>query len=428
MNAGQTFQRVARFVLFSLLVAGALPAGAQAGEKWRLVQSAGQVTAGGTGLVPVAVRSNEALPKDGWLETGPNGRAVLAHGRDTIIVGPLSRVQLPDDRKDGNTQVIQSLGSALYQIGKEAAPHFQVDTPYLAAIVKGTTFVVSVGSDSARVDVTEGLVEVASPDGSSVEYIRAGLAGLVARADGASERVHVVGSLESREGLPPAAPDLLEQAEERGEREASVSHEPSKVVVANAIGDVDLNIRAVSTGLASGVIEAAVVSAAARVEERDGEKSKDGKVSKDSRDGAISELALTVEAEGSEAGGTVPGSAAPSLAAPGDTSALPSEGSPGGSSGVGGGGGAGGISSPAVPSIADGASPPGAGSGGGGMPATSPALPPGAAPDLGGGPPASLPVVPGGGGAGAPAGNGGGAGAGHGAGSGPVLPPRGGGG
>jgi ferric-dicitrate binding protein FerR (iron transport regulator) len=246
MIAGQTFQSFARVVLFSLLAAGALPAGAQAGDKWRLVQSTGQVTAGGAGLVPVAVRPNDALPKNGWLQTGPNGSAVLAHDRDTIIIGPLSRVQLPDETKAGNTQVIQSLGSALYQIGKEAAPHFQVDTPYLAAIVKGTTFVVSVGSDSARVDVTEGLVEVASPDGSSVEYIRPGHAGLVSHADGTSGRVNVIESRESREGLPSAAPGLLEQAEERGEREVLDSNQSDKVVVATSIGQVDLNIRAVS--------------------------------------------------------------------------------------------------------------------------------------------------------------------------------------
>ncbi|MEK7722402.1 MAG: FecR domain-containing protein, partial [Elusimicrobiota bacterium] len=101
---------------------------------------------------------------------------------ETIAVGPNSRVMLPALPVNGNTQVLQTVGTALYQIGKQKAPHFQVDTPYLAAVVKGTTFTVSVSEGVASVDVSEGLVEVATPDGAHSAYVRPGFTGYVQRS------------------------------------------------------------------------------------------------------------------------------------------------------------------------------------------------------------------------------------------------------
>jgi len=118
---------------------------AQADAKgWKLQQSVGEVTVGGDGVRPVAVKRDDVVPSDGWIQTGRTGRAVLVRGGDTMVVGPASRVQMPSARVNGNTQILQSLGSVFYSIDKKAAPHFQVDTPYLAAVVKGTSFVISV--------------------------------------------------------------------------------------------------------------------------------------------------------------------------------------------------------------------------------------------------------------------------------------------
>ena len=152
---------------------------ASAGEGWRIVESAGAVKAGGSGVIPVAVSSHPTLPGDSWVETAATGRAVLVHGAESIAVGPNSRVQLPSLEVNGNTQVLQTLGSALYQIGKQQKPHFQVDTPYLAAVVKGTTFTVTVEQTASAVQVTEGLVEVATPDHADVEFVRPGFTGIV---------------------------------------------------------------------------------------------------------------------------------------------------------------------------------------------------------------------------------------------------------
>ncbi len=131
--------------------------------------------------MPVAVNTKQTLPADSWVETAATGRIVLTRGVETIAVGPNSRVMLPALPVNGNTQVLQTVGTALYQIGKQKAPHFQVDTPYLAAVVKGTTFTVRVSEGVASVDVSEGLVEVATPDGAHRADVQPGFTGYVQR-------------------------------------------------------------------------------------------------------------------------------------------------------------------------------------------------------------------------------------------------------
>jgi hypothetical protein len=233
-----------------------------AGEAWRIVQSAGAVKAGGAGFMPAAVQPNQALPADAWVETGAAGRVVLVRGLETIALGPNSRVQLPSEDVNGNTQVLQTLGSALYQVGKQKAPHFQVDTPYLAAVVKGTTFTVTVTDASSSVDVTEGLVQVTTPDGSDAEFVRPGFSGVVSKHD--SGNVVVVNSAEA-----PAVPDVApsdagdaavkEETDVKSDApEEAAAGEPT--VIAAAIGEVVLDVKEVSGGLATSMDAPGIVA------------------------------------------------------------------------------------------------------------------------------------------------------------------------
>lgn len=232
---------VTRFaaVLASALVYAAAAGAANAGDGWRIVESAGAVKVGGAAFLPVAVTRNQVLPSDSWIETAASGRVVLMRGAESIAVGPNSRVYLPDEEVNGNTQVLQTLGSALYQIGKQKAPHFQVDTPYLAAVVKGTTFTVNVGERTTSVDVTEGVVEVATPDRGDVEYVRAGFTGLVSR----DERGDVVVA-PTEDSKSPAKKSSKDKSAQSG-----------RIVIPAAIGDTSIDIKEASGGLASGVVE-----------------------------------------------------------------------------------------------------------------------------------------------------------------------------
>lgn len=79
-----------------------------------------------------------------------------------MLVSPNSVIALPEHQKDGlSTTIIQQAGSVLIQAEKRNVKHFQVETPYLAAVVKGTQFRVSVNAVGSTVEVIEGRVEVA---------------------------------------------------------------------------------------------------------------------------------------------------------------------------------------------------------------------------------------------------------------------------
>ncbi len=62
-------------------------------------------------------------------------------GEETILISPNSVVGLPTEKKDGlSTTIMQQAGSILLEVEKRNIKHFEVETPYLAAVVKGTQF------------------------------------------------------------------------------------------------------------------------------------------------------------------------------------------------------------------------------------------------------------------------------------------------
>ena len=58
------------------------------------------------------------------------------------------------------TTIIQRSGSIVLDVEKRNVKHFEVETPLLAALVKGTRFRVTVEKDRSYVDVLRGQVEV----------------------------------------------------------------------------------------------------------------------------------------------------------------------------------------------------------------------------------------------------------------------------
>lgn len=225
--------RIRWMLAMAVAFAAAFPSNVRAGDGWRVVDTAGVVRVGGPGFMPVALTRDQELPADAWVETA-SGRAVLVRGQETVIVEPNSRLQLPTTEVNGNTQVLQSLGSAIYKIGKQKKPHFQVDTPYLAAVVKGTAFKVKVDDDEASVTVTEGLVEVSTPDMQDVEFVRPGFTALVSRDNGSDIIIDQTRGNEERRG-----PELPKN--DGGSSQT--------VVIPKTIGDVELDVKEVSSGL-----------------------------------------------------------------------------------------------------------------------------------------------------------------------------------
>lgn len=163
-----------RLISAFAVLAGFLAAPATAADQWTLVQAVGEVSVAAPGATPVAAKPASPLPDGATVRTGATGRAVLLRGRETIVMSPLSAITLPSGAKRDFTKVQQQSGTLLFKIGKKPEAHFEVDTPYLAAVVKGTTFTVKVGSAGASVHVLEGAVEVATADRKSSFLTKAG--------------------------------------------------------------------------------------------------------------------------------------------------------------------------------------------------------------------------------------------------------------
>jgi len=129
---------------------------------WHVGKSSGEVWVT-TSQVQQASLADEALLKAGDnIRTGRNGRVLLVRGEEKILIAPNSVIAIPPEQKDGlATTIIQQAGSVLLNVEKRNVEHFQVETPYLAAVVKGTQFRVSVNAHGASVDVLRGQVDVA---------------------------------------------------------------------------------------------------------------------------------------------------------------------------------------------------------------------------------------------------------------------------
>jgi FecR protein len=93
------------------------------------------------------------------VRTGPDGRLDLVRGAEKVQLG--SNTQILIHEGDGNvTSIVQASGELTAEVERRNVQHFSVQTPYLAAVVKGTIFRVVVGSGMAHVEVDRGTVQV----------------------------------------------------------------------------------------------------------------------------------------------------------------------------------------------------------------------------------------------------------------------------
>ena len=173
------FNRVNRLVLGALLATSSTQAMAQS-ARWVISEVRGPVTIVSAQGRAAATRGATIRPGD-MVVTGARARAVLVHNKDFVTIAPDSRIRIPAEaRSTSVTRFFQDIGNAVFKVEKRSAPHFSVDTPYLAAVVKGTVFSVTVGPDRTALQVTEGVVEVSTTDGGARELIKPGSIAMIA--------------------------------------------------------------------------------------------------------------------------------------------------------------------------------------------------------------------------------------------------------
>lgn len=277
-----------RCAFAAALVLG-MASGASAADDgvWAVSKSSGEVWLATDGAQPVSLNQEGTLKPGDTIRTGRNGRALLVRGEETILISPNSVVGLPAEKKEGlSTTIIQQAGSILLEVEKRNVKHFEVETPYLAAVVKGTQFSVTVGAGSTKVGVVRGQVEVSDfktgqiaqvmpgqsatafehgkpglslsgagtfnpieqgrPRASTIERVPVPKSGLSAPRNAASgHAIHALGPID-KGAKAAGAPKQSHQA--------SGAHAPKAGVVriSSSLGEVKLNFQKVTHGLARG--------------------------------------------------------------------------------------------------------------------------------------------------------------------------------
>ncbi len=169
------------------------------GGEWRVAELSGSVRIAQSMTGVQLVSTGETLRGGAVLSTGLDGRAVLVRGPQTIVVGPNSRMSLPVADEKGMTRILQDVGTMMFKVDKRQNQHFRVETPVIAAVVKGTTFTVTAGVGSHAVHVAEGLVEVIALDGGESMLVGAGETVQVSTADHSFTRPDIGGRDENND-------------------------------------------------------------------------------------------------------------------------------------------------------------------------------------------------------------------------------------
>jgi hypothetical protein len=217
---------------------------------WSVESHAGTVWVHQASLQPVALNPNQNLRAGSTIETGEDGRVVIIRGEESIIISPRTSIALPEHRDTGMaTTILQSFGTILLQVEKRAKQHFEVETPFLAAVVKGTKFTVTVDPSGAAVHVVEGAVEVIDLDTGDVGMVRPGQTAHTPAAQGVGLSVGGPGAVTPSRAAAPARVNKPVPAPAQEQAAASPAATTAPILLAS-VGSVSLDVGTTTNGLA----------------------------------------------------------------------------------------------------------------------------------------------------------------------------------
>lgn len=228
---------------------------------WAIADMSGRVSIVRSGAAPVALTTGDELRPGDMIETAADSSATLVRDGESIVIAPNSRMGLPATNDSPfATLVLQKLGTLLFKVEKQQQQHFEVKTPYLAAVVKGTTFAVNVGPAGSSVHVIEGAVQVNDLTGNAA-IVRPGQTALVSSAPGAT--LSIKGdSPKTPTQRSDAAPDQSSDAPAESAALPATTDSPSLGVkptdsgvspegfaIEQTVGTVDIDIGTATNGL-----------------------------------------------------------------------------------------------------------------------------------------------------------------------------------
>jgi hypothetical protein len=168
---------------------------------WRVDGVSGDAAVRRGSLPAVQLAVGQVISIGSEVQTGPGAVVFLSRNGDRLVIQPNSRMRIAEPEPGGVfDHFMQSLGSVFYDVEPRRNRSFGVSAPYVAAVVKGTKFLVTVETEKNSVRVDEGRVLVTSEDGASSVLVDAGQLATVEPAWAAGIRV-------TDSGIPVEAPD-----------------------------------------------------------------------------------------------------------------------------------------------------------------------------------------------------------------------------
>jgi hypothetical protein len=166
------------------------------------------------------------------------------------------------------TTILQMSGSILVEADKKDSNHFEVETPYLVAVVKGTQFRVTVDRQSSHVDVMSGGVEVTDLRSGQFALVKPGQSAKIEIGGAAGLSLSGSGSFDTiKQGdARPSRAVLRGQPEHVSPRGLENAARPSRINV--AIGEVKLDFAKVTKGIVRADSNLSVGRANGRQQER----------------------------------------------------------------------------------------------------------------------------------------------------------------
>ena len=253
-------------VLAAAFVLAASTAFAADGDTWTVSRFSGEVWLAGSDVQQASLKQEDVLKPGDTVRTGRNGRVLLKRGEEMIMLAPNSVVGIPAQKKEGlSTTIVQQAGTILLDVEKRNVKHFEVETPYLAAVVKGTQFRVTVNAGRTTVDVIRGQVEVSDFKSGQIAQVMAGQHATAFANGKTGLSLGGAGTLSPIEHGKPRAPSIERVPVPRNglaapRHAASGQNTPANALppkhgvtrISASIGEVRVNFHRVTNGLAHG--------------------------------------------------------------------------------------------------------------------------------------------------------------------------------
>ena len=108
----------------------------------------------------VALQIGQSVRMGVQVVTTANGRVKLSGPYGTMMVGPNSSLEMRPGLSGLKMTAVQRVGVVEFDLRKLQRPYFSVETPAMAAVVKGTRFLVAVSGWRSDIGVRQGVVQV----------------------------------------------------------------------------------------------------------------------------------------------------------------------------------------------------------------------------------------------------------------------------